>query len=1232
MIYIFADCELHTQQRLLTHAGQEVHLRSQAYKVLLYLLENRDQIFSQADLIDALWPDPFVKPWTVETTIREIRRAVGDSIKTQRVIETRPRQGYRFIAHLKGPFEIIEPADPDVWEAASEPDSWQCHVCGHTNRAVAPQRSRFCTQCGTPFRSTCPRCAGGHDPHDKFCGACGYALSSLPDAAGASDPSPSPPISEHRQLTVLSCELVESVALAEQMDLEDYRDIIRVYRDMCDEIIRHYDGHITHDLGTGLLIYFGYPRCHEDDAHRAVRTGLAITEGLGAINARLRSEKNVTLEVRWGVHTGPVVVEEATHASSASTVVLGEVPNIAQQIQRLAVPGTGVIGASTARLVETHFVCEALSPRRLESSAQCLPLFRVLEPAILNLKGQTPFVGREAELAMLRDRWMQAKDGFGQVVLLNGDPGIGKSRLVHVMQDHLSEVAYILECHCSPYHQHSVFYPIIQLLKHYFLHWEAGDTPEAKLDKLELFLAECALSLADTLPLLASLLSLSDAEERYAPLHLTADQQRQQILETLLSTLLTLAAEHPMLLVIEDLHWIDPSTQELLDRLVERVPTQHLLAVFTYRPEFQVPWGSRSYITPIPLSRLSPSYAEQMVSHVTGKKSLPKQVLCQIIDKTDGVPLFVEECTKSLIEAGTMHETDGRYELLAPLQAMTVPATLHDSLMARLDRLEIAKGVAQLGAVLGRQFDYALLKAVWKQDEHLLQRGLNRLVGAELLYRQGQIPRASYTFKHALIQDVAYQSLLKSTRQQYHRWAAQALTEHFPDSAALQPEVPARHYTEAGLVEQAIPYWKMAGALAVERSAHAEAVNHFTKGLELLEQLPKTVLRTQDEFVLQLALGQSLRMIKGHLAEDVERIYTRVYELSQEAGEPEQRFAASVGLWRLYLNRAQLRAASELAKQSLAFAEQEQNPVFLHEAYHMLGMCAFFQGDFREARINLEQSLHIFFSHQARIRAFKTGMDPGVVCLSCLAWVLWMLGFPDQAMAKSQEAIDLAQQLSHTYSLGFALQYAALLFQCCRDPNRVQELAETIIGLAQQQGFIQWYAGGVCMRGWALAEQGQVEEGLKELSKGVASWQSGGSNIGMTHWFFRLAEIHGKQGHAEKGLQALEQAFEVLDRNEERHFTAEVYRLKGELLLALDDHGHYEREAETCFWQAIQIARQQEARAFELRATMRLSCLWRRQGRRVEAYNSLAEIYRWFTEGDRTLDLQDAKRQLQNTK
>jgi class 3 adenylate cyclase/DNA-binding winged helix-turn-helix (wHTH) protein/tetratricopeptide (TPR) repeat protein len=1223
MIYIFADCELDTHQRLLKCAGQDIHLRSQAYKVLLHLLENRDRVFSQADLIDALWLDPFVKPWTVETTIREIRRAVGDSIKTQRVIETRPRQGYRFIAHLKGPFEIIDPAEPAVSATTGEPESWPCPICQHLNRVVEPQRSRFCTQCGAPFGLACPQCQEVNGPRDKFCGACGYALSSpRPDASGEPDPSPPSAVPERRQLTVLSCDLVESVALAEQVDLEDYRDIIYLYRDMCNEMIRHYEGHIAHDLGAGLLVYFGHPRSHEDDAQRAVRTGLAITEGLATLNARLQREKHVTLAVRWGVYTGPVVVEDAANASQAGAIALGEVLNVAQQIQRLAAPGEGVIGASTARLVEAHFVCEALGPHVLEASAQPLPLFRVLAPSLLNLKGQTPFVGREAEMVMLRDRWTQAKDGFGQVVLLNGEPGIGKSRLVHMMKDHLSDVAYILECRCSPYYQHSVFYPIIEVLEHQLLHWVPGEAPEAKLYKLELFLSECALPLADTVPLLASLLSLPNTTERYAPLHLTSQQQRQKILETLLSIVLTLATEHPMLLIIEDLHWMDPSTQELLDHLIERIPTQRLYAVFTYRSEFQAPWGNRSYITPMPLARLSRSYAEQIVSHVTGKKALPEAVLGQIIDKTDGVPLFVEEFTKSLIEAGTMQEVDGRYELLTPLQAMTIPATLHDSLMARLDRLEIAKRVAQLGAVLGRQFDYALLKAMWEQDEHLLQRGLNRLVEAELLYQQGRLPQAGYTFKHALIQDTAYQSLLKRTRQQYHKRVAQVLTEQFPDIAALQPEIPARHYTEAGLMEQAIPYWKLAGDLAVERSANAEAVSHFKAALELAASLPTTSAKTQLELSLNSALGPPLRMIKGHTAAEVEHVYQKVHDLSLQIGNEEQRFSALIGLGRLYVNLARLHEAHQLAVQCLALAQQIGEPILLLEAHRILGQTLLFQGQPGLAEPHFEHGVTLYASHRGRLRAIGSGMDPGVVVTCYLAWTRWLLGYPKQALVRIQQALDLARETSHAYTLAFALNYAAVLYSWALEPRLAQMHAENLLSISKEHGFIQFFCVEHFWQDWSQMTQGTIQDCQIPLPQDIRQWHAINATLELPHRLAMFVEAHKQRGNPTLWIEALNQVINLVDQSGIRLFEAELYRLRGEVLLRKPK---MQQRAECDLRRALDTAHTQGAASLALRAALSLGRLRRQQGQVEKARQMVQVYYDGFSEGFDTPDLQAAR-------
>ncbi len=694
---------------------------------------------------------------------------------------------------------------------------------------------------------------------------------------------------------------------------------------------------------------------------------------------------------------------------------------------------------------------------------------------------------------------------------------------------------------------------------------------------------------------------------------------------------LGLAARHPTLLTVEDLHWVDPSTLEVLTLLVEQTPSVPLCLVVTCRPEFQVPWGVRSYLTQITLQRLPRAQVEQMVTSLTGGKALPPEVLRRVVDGTDGVPLFVEELTKTVLETGVLRDAADHYELTAPLPTLAIPTTLHDSLMARLDRLGPAKSVAQLGAVLGRRFSYALLHAVAQRDDLDLQRALGPLVEAELVYQQGFPPQATYVFKHALIQEVAYQSLVRPTRQHYHQRIAQVLAAQFPETAETQPELLAYHYTEAGLPAQAVPYWQQAGQCAVERSANVEAVSHFTQGLEVLKLLPATRERAQQELTLQLALGLPLLMSKGHTAPEVVHAYSRARELCREVGESPQLFSALGGLWRFYLNRANLQTARELAEQSFTLAQRLPEPALLEEAHLMLGSTLFFLGEPVPARTHLEQGIVLYDPQQHRSRTLSSGIDPGVVGLSRMAWTLWMLGYAEQALTRSQEALSLARQLSHAYSLGFALHYAGVLRQSRREAQFVQEWAEATIALSREQGFVQWLEGGMFLRGWALAEQGLAQEGIEQLRESLASKRARGTELAQTHILFRLAEAYGKAGQAEEGLRVLAEALAAVHRAAERYFEAELYRLKGELLLqqAVRWGAPVEpallAEAEACFRQALDVARHQGAKSLELRAVMSLSRLWQQQGKRAAAHQMLAELYGWFTEGFDTPDLQEAQ-------
>ena len=703
---------------------------------------------------------------------------------------------------------------------------------------------------------------------------------------------------ERRQLTVLFCDLVDSTPLASQLDPEDLREVVRAYQETCAKVIARFDGHIAQYLGDGLLVYFGYPLAHEDDAQRAVRAGLGIVEALGQLNTHLAQERGVHLAVRLGIHTGLVVVGEVGGGTRQEQLALGETPNLAARLQGIAAPNTLVISAATFQLLGGFFACQSLGTQLLKGLPQPLEVYQVLYESTARSRleaagstGLTPLVGREQEVALLRERWAQVKDGLGQVVLLSGEAGIGKSRLVQVLKEHVATEpqAWLTPCQCSPYYQNTALYPMIDLLERVALHFEREESPQQKLSKLEGFVVQYGLPLAEAVPLFAALLSLPLPAD-YAPLTLSPEQQKQQTLHALLTILLRIAAQQPVLFVMEDLHWVDPTTLELLSLLVDQGPTARILALLTFRPDFSPPWTGRAHLTQVTLPRLPRRQAAEMTGRVAHGKALPPEVVEQVVAKTDGVPLFVEELTKMVLESGLLQEREERYELTGPLPPLAIPTTLHDSLMARLDRLAAVKGLAQLGATLGREFSYELLQAVSPWDEGTLRRGLQQLVEAEFLYQRGLPPQATYLFKHALIQEAAYQSLLRSTRQQYHQRIAQVVEARFPELCETQPELLAHHYTEAGLLAQAIPYWQRAGQRALERSANLEAIEHLTRGLEVLKTLPDTPERAQQELDLQTALGPALMAPRGLAAPEVEYAYARARELCQQVGETPQLF------------------------------------------------------------------------------------------------------------------------------------------------------------------------------------------------------------------------------------------------------------------------------------------------------------------------------------------------------
>jgi class 3 adenylate cyclase/predicted ATPase len=1038
------------------------------------------------------------------------------------------------------------------------------------------------------------------------------------------------PEAERRQLTVMFCDLVDSTVLSGQLDPEDLREVVRAYQKVCSDVITRFDGHIAQLLGDGLLVYFGYPQAHEDDPQRAVRTGLGILATMGDLNTRLQQEKGIQLAIRLGIHTGLVVVGQMGEQGRQEQLALGEVPNIASRIEGLAAPNTIAVSEATYRLVHGYFECQDLGAQVLRGVAEALTVYQVLRESgargrldVAQTRGLTPLVGREQEVGLLVERWVQVKAGHGHVVLLTGDAGIGKSRLVQVLKDHVVQEPHVRwECRSIEYYQNSVLYPMIDLFQRLLL-FETGDIPEEKLEKLEHALRQYRLPLEETVPLFAHLLSLPLPENRFPLLNLSPQRQRQKMLEAIVAILLELAKRQSVLFIVEDLHWTDPSTLELLSLVLDQTPTASMLVLLTCRPHFQPAWHHRSYLTEITVNRLSHAQVEQIVNRITYGKTFPQEVLQQIIAKTDGVPLFIEELTKAILESGSLKAVDDHYELTGSFSTFAIPATLQDSLMARLDRLVTAKGIAQIGATIGRQFSYGLLQAVSQVDEETLHKELRRLVESELLYQRGLPPQSTYVFKHALIQDTAYESLLKSARQQYHQRIAHVLEEQFPETTQTQPELLAHHCTEAGLTEQAVHYWYRAGQKAIERSAHVEAISHLTKGLALLKTLPETPQRLQREVDMHIALGASLLATKGYAAPKVGETYTYARQLCQPLEDPQRLFPALRGLWHYYNVRADYQTAHTLGEQLLTLAQQAQDPAMLLAAHRALGTTLMLLGAAVSAQTHFTQGIALYDPQQHRSSMFLHGEDAGVMCHCYAAWTLWLLGYPSQGLVRRQEAVTLAQQSAHPFSLSVAFVVAAMFHAFRREVRFTQAHAEAAMRLGMEQGFLLWTARGAILRGWTLAHQGQAQEGIEQMHQGLRAHRATGAESLRPYYLALLAEAHGMQGEPEEGLTVLTEALTRVDTTGERWYESEIYRLKGALLLQ-QSSDHY-AEAESCFHHALEIARHQQAKSFELRTATSLARLWKQQGKRQEAHDLLAPVYNWFTEGFDTADLQDAK-------
>ncbi|WP_089935493.1 AAA family ATPase [Candidatus Entotheonella palauensis] len=1038
-------------------------------------------------------------------------------------------------------------------------------------------------------------------------------------AIGQQRPGPALIETVHRRGYRFVAEVTES--LAQQLDPEDHYDLLQTFSSTCLDLVALYEGYLAQQLNDGVVVYFGYPQAHEDDAQRAVRSGLALVEAMrhGALGA---------LSVRVGIATGMMIVSSGGVPDTPPS--LGTASGLAARLGALTPPATVVISEATARLVADYFVCKVLNEAANVGTPELGLAYEVRGESALQTRlevesayGLTPFVGREAEIALLRERWTYVQEGLGQVVVVQGEAGVGKSRLVQALKEQVvGELPLAIECRCLPYHQHTALYPFIDLGQRWF-QGQSLMSSAMQLESLEALLAQYDGALEETVPLLASLLSIPLPEGRYAPLTLSVQRQRERTLETLLSLLLVQASKSPLLFVVEDVHWADPSTLECLRFLTDQVATASMLVVLTCRPEFEAPWSQCTEMTPVVLNRLTRTQTERMITQVAAVKHLPKEVLTQLVEKTDGVPLFVEELTRMVLESGQLVERNGQYELRGELSQLTIPATLHDSLMARLDRLGKAKELAQWAAVLGREFSYEVLGAVTSYDGVLLREGLARLVEAGLVFQRGLLPRAHYRFKHALIQDSAYGSLLKRHRQAMHQQIATVLGSHFPQTVETQPELVAQHYTAADNHEQAIPYWYRAGQIALQAPANQEAIEHLKKGLELLARCPEAPERARQELDFQTTIGPALMVTQGFGHPEVEHAYTRARELCEQVGQTSELFPVLWGLLRCYRVRGELHSARQLGDDLLRLAQSDNNAILLLASHAALGSILYFLGEFAAARTYLEQGL----THQdaQRDRSYNVlhGEDPGVQCLHFLSWTLWYLGYPDQALQRNHEALTLAQTLAHPASQVATLYGADRLRRLRRELRETYKLAEATIAFSTEQGIAYQLALGTFMRGWVLVHQGQKEEGLAQMSESLAAIRQTGGEVSRPSHLALLAQAYGKAEQAEKGLALITEAQALMDKNGQRFYDAEVYVLWGDLLLhqAVPDVSG----AETCFKQALAVACQQQAKSWALRAAMRLARLWQQRDKCQEARDLLAPIYGWFTEGFETADLQDIK-------
>jgi len=1027
------------------------------------------------------------------------------------------------------------------------------------------------------------------------------------------------------------CDLVGSTELTQHLDPEEVREINRRYQDAAKASIERFDGFVARYMGDGVLAYFGYPRAHEDDAERAVRAGLSLLDAICSVNAESVVPDGVELAVRVGIATGPVVVGDLIgEGASQESAVVGETPNLAARLQGLAAMNSVVVASRTHDLESGHFEYEDLGEQRVKGIAEPVRVWRVIAPIASESRfeaahrsGFTSFIGREQEIALLMERWQTAKQGEGQVVLLSGEAGIGKSRIMEVLKEHLETEPHTrLRYQCSPHHTSSALYPIINQLE-IVAGFAANDPAEERLNKLEKLLGKAAQPTAETMSLFFSLLSIPTGDH-YAPLELSPQEQKDRTLKALVSRLEGLAAEKPVFNVVEDAHWIDPTTSELLDLVVDAVQKLPILLVITFRPEYESPWSSYPHATTLTLNRLTRRQTESLSSDVAGHKTLPEEVMDQIVAKTDGVPLFVEELTKNIVESGLLIDAGDHYDLTGPLPPLAIPASLQDSLMARLDRLACVREVAQMGAAIGREFSYELIRAIADVDEDTLRDTLEQLSESELIFRRGTPPNATYQFKHALVQDAAYESMLKSRRQHLHAEIAKVLAERYRELTERQPELLAHHYTQAGLSEPAVEHWQAAAERAIGRSAYQEAIEQLDQALTQLANLPADEVRDKRELELHVMKCGPLFPVKGYASREAEETSARALALCRSVGDNDTFFPAMYARWAVNYVKSAQTEIFELSREYLQRANSVDYDAARIVGNRIHAVALLLRGDVEDAYAHAHQALDLYVPDKHELLGSRFGQDLKVQAINYLSVAGALLGKPDEVTTLAAEAIEQARRVNHVNTLAYALWHVGVwLPSILRDSQTVHRYGTELRELTREQRLGFWEAFGsphIAINGYGRTRAEAAVETEQTLDFLRSKYNC---LLLVPEILCRVGEAYLDAGLIREAERALNEAAGLMKQTGEVYWEPELYRARGRLaaMNARRDSEEPVRE----FQKAIDIARKKGMKLLELRASTDLARLWVERGDETKATEVLSPLYDSFEQGFDKADLQDAK-------